>query len=187
MSSMDTQAGRDIDVLISEEIMESRYKYLYDEQAVHIAFMGAVQAYTTMFAAGVLSAETSMQNLSDELKAAQERLDELHAMEECTKTFPPISEHSFVVPMEFMHNKGKIPAGKPLNIPGKPCDSEGSLNAQEIEGSCEGCMNSDCDADDFPCSECCRLDRADHYEQEALTAADVSPELHGGKDADHET
>lgn len=156
--------------------MESRYKYLYDEQAVHVAFTGAVQAYTTMFTRRVLSAETAMSNLSDELKAAQDRLDELHAMEECKKTFPPISEHSFVVPMEFMHNKGKIPAGKPLNIPENPCDSEGSLNAQEIEGSGNGCMHIDCERDERPCSECCRLDRVDRYEQEDPTLSDVFPD-----------
>lgn len=92
--------------------MESRYKYLYDEQAVHVAFMGAVQAYTTLFTRGVLSAETAMSNLSDELKAAQDRLDELHAMEECKKTFPPISEHKCVLPID--HKGEQIPVGERL-------------------------------------------------------------------------
>lgn len=59
--------------------------------------------------------------------------------------------------------------------------------AQEIEGSCEGCMHIDCERDERPCSECCRLDRVDRYEQEDETLADVFPELHGGKDADYET
>lgn len=59
--------------------------------------------------------------------------------------------------------------------------------AQEIEGSCEGCMHTDCERDERPCSECCRLDRVDRYEQEDETLADVFPELHSGKDADHET
>lgn len=119
--------------------MESRYKYLYDEQAVHVAFMGAVQAYTTMFTRGVLSSETTMSNLSDELKAAQQRLNELHAVRE------------------------QISA----------------QDAQQIEGSCEGCMHIDCERDERPCSECCRLDRADRYEEEDETLADVFPELHG--------
>lgn len=92
--------------------MESRYKYLYDEQAVHVAFMGAVQAYTTMFTRCVLSAETAMSNLSNELKAAQDRLDKLHAMEECKKTFPPISEHVLVVPTDL--NGERIPVGERL-------------------------------------------------------------------------
>lgn len=59
--------------------------------------------------------------------------------------------------------------------------------AQEIEGTCEGCMHIDCERDERPCSECCRLDRVDRYEQEDETLADVFPELHSGKDADHET
>lgn len=59
--------------------------------------------------------------------------------------------------------------------------------AQEIEGSCEGCMHIDCERDERPCSDCCRLDRVDRYEEEDPTLADVFPELHGGKDANHET
>lgn len=51
-------------------------------------------------------------------------------------------------------------------------------NAQEIEGTCEGCMHIDCERDERPCSECCRLDRVDRYEQEDETLADVFPELH---------
>lgn len=103
--------------------MESRYKYLYDEQAVHVAFMGAVQAYTTMFTRRVLSAETAMSNLSDELKAAQDRLDELHAMEECKKTFPPISEHKCVVPID--HKGEQVPVGERL------CDFFPTLHSGE--------------------------------------------------------
>lgn len=66
-------------------------------------------------------------------------------------------------------------------------ESEKDLTAQEIEGSCAGCMYIDCERDERPCSECCRLDRADRYEEEDETLADVFPELHSGKDADHET
>lgn len=66
-------------------------------------------------------------------------------------------------------------------------ESEKDVTAQEIEGSCDGCMHIDCERDERPCSECCRLDRVDRYEQEDETLADVFPELHGGKDADHET
>lgn len=50
--------------------------------------------------------------------------------------------------------------------------------AQEIEGSCEGCMHIDCERDERPCSECCRLDRVDRYEEEDPTLADVFPD-HG--------
>lgn len=66
-------------------------------------------------------------------------------------------------------------------------ESEKDVTAQEIEGSCDGCMHIDCERDERPCSECCRLDRVDRYEQEDETLADVFPELHSGKDADHET
>lgn len=66
-------------------------------------------------------------------------------------------------------------------------ESEKDLTAQEIEGSSDGCMHIDCERDERPCSECCRLNRVDRYEQEDPTLADVFPELHGGKDADHET
>lgn len=48
--------------------------------------------------------------------------------------------------------------------------------AQEIEGSCEGCMHIDCEWDERPCSECCRLDRVDRYEEEDPTLADVFPD-----------
>lgn len=65
-------------------------------------------------------------------------------------------------------------------------DEADGQSAQEIEGSCEGCMHIDCELDERPCSECCRPDRVDRYEQEDETLADVFPELHGGKDADHE-
>lgn len=58
-------------------------------------------------------------------------------------------------------------------------ESEKDVTAQEIEGSCEGCMHIDCERDERPCSECCRLDRADRYEEEDETLADVFPELHG--------
>lgn len=51
-----------------------------------------------------------------------------------------------------------------------------SKTAQEIEGSCEGCMHIDCERDERPCSECCRLDRVDRYEQEGETLADVFPD-----------
>lgn len=61
------------------------------------------------------------------------------------------------------------------------------LTAQEIEGTCKGCMHIDCERDERPCSECCRLDREDRYEEEDPTLADVFPELHGEKDADHES
>lgn len=117
--------------------MGSRYEYLYDEQAVHVAFMGAVQAYTTMFTRCVLSSETAMSNLCNELKAASQRLNEIHAMRE------------------------QISA----------------QDAQQIEGGCEGCMHIDCERDERPCSECCRLDRADRYEEEDETLADVFPDL----------
>lgn len=50
--------------------------------------------------------------------------------------------------------------------------------AQEIEGTCEGCMHIDCERDERPCSECCRLDRVDRYEEEDPTLADVFPTLH---------
>lgn len=49
--------------------------------------------------------------------------------------------------------------------------------AQQIEGGCEGCMHIDCERDERPCSECCRLDRADRYEEEDETLADVFPDL----------
>lgn len=52
-------------------------------------------------------------------------------------------------------------------------DFKHSQTAQEIEGSCEGCMHIDCERDERPCSECCRLDRVDRYEQEDPTLADV--------------
>lgn len=58
-------------------------------------------------------------------------------------------------------------------------ESEKDLTAQEIEGSCDGCMHIDCERDERPCSECCRLNRVDRYEQEDPTLADVFPELHG--------
>lgn len=48
--------------------------------------------------------------------------------------------------------------------------------AQQIEGSCEGCMHIDCERDERPCSECCRLDRVDRYEREDPTLADVFPD-----------
>lgn len=66
-------------------------------------------------------------------------------------------------------------------------ESEKDLTAQGIGGSCDGCMHIDCERDERPCSECCCLNRVDRYEQEDPTLADVFPELHGGKDADHET
>lgn len=76
-----------------------------------------------------------------------------------------------------------------LGLPEKPWiyASAVAQTAQEIEGSCEGCMHIDCELDERPCSECCRLDRVDRYEEEDPTLADVFPELHGGKDANHET
>lgn len=103
--------------------MGSRYEYLYDEQAVHVAFMGAVQAYTTMFTRGVLSSETTMSNLSDELKAAQQRLNELYAMEECKKTFPPVSGRKFIAPID--------PKGEQIPVGERLCDFYPTLHEQE--------------------------------------------------------
>lgn len=76
-----------------------------------------------------------------------------------------------------------------LGLPEKPWKYADVVaqTAQEIEGSCDGCMHIDCERDERPCSECGRLDRVDRYEEEDPTLADVFPELHGGKDADHET
>lgn len=57
--------------------------------------------------------------------------------------------------------------------------------AQEIEGSCEGCMHIDCERDERPCCECSRLPgRVDRYEKEDETLADAFPTLH---EEDNET
>lgn len=105
--------------------MESRYKYLYDAQAVRAAFMGSAQAYITLTKRGVLSAEAAMLSLADDLKEAKQRLTELNAMGECTKVFPPISNHEFIVPLE--PKLEEIPVGKRL------CDFYPTLHEEDNE------------------------------------------------------
>lgn len=145
MSSMDTQSGRDIDVLTREEIMEDRL----------LVVIGALKCFIGDLEESIPRTDPKHANI---LAWKQRNLEEAKKAFEYYRNL-------------FVHGDFKVLRA-----------------AQEIEGSCEGCMHIDCERDERPCCECSRLPgRVDRYEKEDETLADVFPELHGGKDADHET
>ncbi len=160
---MDTQAGRDIDVLIREEIMEDRL----------LVVITSLRHYITEMEESIPRTDPKYANI---LKTKQHELEEAKKALEYYRNL-------------FIHR-----------------DFRELQTAQEIEGSCEGCMHFKCEYTEFPCCDCCRASRDDRYEKNSQSSIDVSllgtygeeipsgerlcdfyPTLHSGEDANHET